>query len=505
LKTKSHIIEKVVVEINTTQVKTANFIKNNIDMFLKKELFPKLEELFQKYDRPDAVVRFHELNIDLNTKNWENPNQIKFEILFEIEENLRKELKKEETIKNISDYIVSPEGQKHLQNLTINENEEEIFVFFLKNGFLPWYGNEHQIQAFQKKDNWQNSFENAEFIERLSYLFKKDYPTFFRFIYQFPVEMVVKFIQKLNPRLAKADKQLNKIFQKLQPDLGMELLHTIFSISVEEKSEKIVLIFRHWLNLLELNEKLLIRDGILSKLGQFSLHAVPEALIGDEKFQEILNQTLYLISENKFSEEIQSDLSKVANKKKVEIYQFKRDRVEKDAEHRFFSRDIQEIAVRNAGLIILHPFLKHFFTVVKITNKLGNIIPDKKALAVQTLHFLATGSEEFFEGNLVFEKFLCGMPLNMPVPQKSRLTPGIVRETETLLTEVIKNWPVLKNTSPAGLQQMFLQRDGKLIQNDKNFKLIIERKAQDILLERLEWNISVIKLKWLSEMLFVDW
>jgi len=81
LKTSPHIIEKVVVEINTSEVKTANNIKNNIDVFLKKEIFPKLEKLFQKYDIPNAVVRFQKLNIDLNVKDWENKGQIKFEIL----------------------------------------------------------------------------------------------------------------------------------------------------------------------------------------------------------------------------------------------------------------------------------------------------------------------------------------------------------------------------------------------------------------------------------------
>jgi hypothetical protein len=225
--------------------------------------------------------------------------------------------------------------------------------------------------------------------------------------------------------------------------------------------------------------------------------------VSDEKFQEILNESLVLISKNKFPDDIRPGLYE--DKIKLETRLSEKVKQSEDLNRDFFENHIPEIAVQNAGLVILHPFLKYFFYLLKITNKLGEIIPSKREVAVQTLHYLATGSEEFFEGNLVLEKFLCGMPLNMPVPKQSLLTSRIRKEAEIMLSEVIKNWPALKNTSPAGLRQMFIQRDGKLIQNNKNCKLIIERKTQDILLEKLSWNISIIKLNWLSEMLYVEW
>jgi hypothetical protein len=93
----------------------------------------------------------------------------------------------------------------------------------------------------------------------------------------------------------------------------------------------------------------------------------------------------------------------------------------------------------------------------------------------------------------------------MPVLQKSLLTEQIKEEAIVLLKEVVKNWPALKNTSPDGLRQMFIQRNGKLIQKEDNTKLIVERKAQDVLLEKLNWNISMIKLPWFSKILFTEW
>jgi len=52
---------------------------------------------------------------------------------------------------------------------------------------------------------------------------------------------------------------------------------------------------------------------------------------------------------------------------------------------------------------------------------------------------------------------------------------------------------------------MFFHRDGKLVQVDKNFRLIVERKAQDILLDKLPWGVSIIKLPWREQLLFVEW
>ncbi len=122
-----------------------------------------------------------------------------------------------------------------------------------------------------------------------------------------------------------------------------------------------------------------------------------------------------------------------------------------------------------------------------------------------SLHFLATGNENAFEGNLVFEKFLCGVPLKMSVQKQSLLTDLIKNEANELLNEVVRHWAALKNTSADGLRQMFIQRDGKLFQENDKYKLIVERKAQDFLLERLSWNIAVIKLPWISNILFTEW
>jgi hypothetical protein len=81
----------------------------------------------------------------------------------------------------------------------------------------------------------------------------------------------------------------------------------------------------------------------------------------------------------------------------------------------FFESGESEIAVQNSGLILLHPFIHRFFVHIGIDGNNGVVFAGEKDLAIQALHYLATGQEDFFEADLVFVKFLCGVPLKMPV------------------------------------------------------------------------------------------
>lgn len=59
-------------------------------------------------------------------------------------------------------------------------------------------------------------------------------------------------------------------------------------------------------------------------------------------------------------------------------------------------------------------------------------------------------------------------------------------DIHSLLQTVIDYWEVLKSTSPDGLREGFLQRQGKLTRSgDRNWKLQVEQQAIDILLGSL--------------------
>jgi hypothetical protein len=85
------------------------------------------------------------------------------------------------------------------------------------------------------------------------------------------------------------------------------------------------------------------------------------------------------------------------------------------------------------------------------------------------------------EYELVLPKLLCGCSLNQPVARGLDLPEAALEEGERLLQTVITYWEVLKNTSPDGLREGFLQRQGKLTRSgDGNWKLQVEQQAIDI-------------------------
>ncbi|WP_010177191.1 contractile injection system tape measure protein [Aquimarina agarilytica] len=160
---------------------------------------------------------------------------------------------------------------------------------------------------------------------------------------------------------------------------------------------------------------------------------------------------------------------------------------------------------KNAGIVLIHPFLKHLFEKLDLIT--GSEFTDSycQSKAVLVIHFLATAKEKAFEYELVLPKFLCGIPANLPVDHTITITKEEKEEATNLLTAAIDHWGALGSTSPDGLREGFLSREGKLDKQETGWKLIVERKTLDILLNRLPWNISIIKLPWMEEVLYVEW
>ena len=78
-------------------------------------------------------------------------------------------------------------------------------------------------------------------------------------------------------------------------------------------------------------------------------------------------------------------------------------------------------------------------------------------------------------------------------------------ESLDLLNSAIKHWGKLGKSSPEGLREGFLQRDGKLEKRRQGWYLTVDQKSIDILLDFLPWNLRIVKLPWMTEMLRVEW
>ncbi|MDJ0676439.1 MAG: contractile injection system tape measure protein [Calothrix sp. MO_167.B42] len=164
-----------------------------------------------------------------------------------------------------------------------------------------------------------------------------------------------------------------------------------------------------------------------------------------------------------------------------------------------------EIYIYNAGLVLLWPFLNRFFIKIGLVQENVFINTISAERAVLLLQYLVDASIESPEHILPLNKILCGIDLLEPIDTNLEITEQEQSECENLLSAVIQNWSILKNTSIEGFRKAFLQRNGILRVRDGGWLLQVERETYDILLDRIPWSIRVVKLPWMDHILYVEW
>ncbi|HNW50962.1 MAG TPA: contractile injection system tape measure protein [Prolixibacteraceae bacterium] len=540
-KNNKHIIHRINLEINTDNEKQALEIKSNIDLFLRNELFPIIEELFNEATPFNEIQRYESIDIELNLKpdNW--LTEIKETIADQLREKLKEIESKSSKLNNDKDWkrIIqdnlspaapstnttiadqhTPSPGLKMEKIGFQTNIENIIVYFLEFGQLPWYAEPSSIELFTKPNGFNSFFHSPTFIQKLTTLFASQDQPIDRFVAQFDSEIIETFIFQL-PCSQNIDKQ--KIHQKAS--------------LLSQKNREIVL--KHIIHYaIRSDHKIPEQQSFLSEIQQVS---TTKELIIDQLIlaEEVLAMfginfppTPYSITTNKPSSEMpdttkdrfkktpttnESELTQknqgVEEKNENGYSDKKYNNLKINEKQEFLSSEENKLTnfgeeafyIQNAGLIVLHPFLKSFFDRTQCTNSNHRFYDEKRSLATHLLHYLATGIEYEMEYNLLMEKFLCGISFNEPIRRNITLSEPEKAECNELLHSVVQNWPALKNTSSDGLRQMFIQRGGKLIQKENNFQLIVERKVQDILREKLPWNISIVKLPWIKELIFVEW
>jgi len=525
----SHIIHSFFLDIDIQGQEKANHIKNTISAFLNEDFFPRLEEIFDRYVNEDTIIRYDRLNIDFNTREWENIGNLKEDLVLAIERKISEAEssvsvinKAKQTSKSLSlngfdiSYNAKTDtGEKRkdeIPNQILPEdNYRSTFLFFLENGFLPWYGKEDYIKEFTKPEVWLKNIQEPAFQRVLKETFQKKTHALLRFVLQCSNEIIVDFLETQGNDIIKDKTGLLFYLKKFEKDYRNLLLQLIIEriISKSNKKEQI----KGWSMLFWFrpspegkNNEDAIQEFIKNTTNELSPFIGNELLTNIISLLEgeiILKSDIAEIKDNRENRNSEAPDKNILGNVPTIFSQELHSGEEKEPP--FFETGTNNLLVQNAGLVLFHPFLNAFFKHFDWINKSGKIKEEFLLQAIQSLFYCATGSEDFFEGNMLLEKFLCGAPLKMPLPAKSLLEIEVKDEAEILLKNIVSNWTALKDTSPDGLRQMFVHRDGKLIQKDRGYKLIVERKVQDVLLDRLPWNISIIKLPWKDDLLFVEW
>ena len=487
MKEERVIVEKLAIDLQIQSKLTSKQIMKDTELFVYKHVLPLLEKILLNYKfKGNLRINAAELEIDLKSLIT-NKSVFGFN-----ETQLETELKRK-----LDQLILSKIDSKKPTAKT-SKSLIEILIFFLSHGSLPWfaprnYDLDTELREFLKTKNPKTSQGNL--ISQLKVNFQKNPKTFLRFIKQIENELLLQILtfgqeKTFSPleskTIIKQAQSKNRIlvwafvFYKFWffPSKTTAILNEILpDLRILEYEEFIKL--TRSLSFIGNNksDKSVNANSSLQKLTDFAI------------FQRLFNPRL---REKEFYEFLKSEnKSKVKEKPKEKI------------EEKKTAGKQATIYIDNAGLIIIHPFLLNFYKKIGVLDKKNSIPKESYDLAIHSLHYLSTGKTYASENSLVFEKFLCGVPIEFSVDRFFELETNIKEEANSLLMAAIGHWGKLKNTSPEGLRELFFTREGKLELESK--RLTIKRISQDILLESLPWNLTIVKFPWLKNSLFVHW
>jgi hypothetical protein len=522
---EKHIIQKVTVEVVTHSMESAEFLKENLSAFLEEEVFPFIERYLERYD--DQVLTdsllFELISLDIVIDNITSNQWDKAFFLHLLSKQLDKKLnevvsststvygvrknrflKPFDTAKAKSVTETSAEDGSE-RNFHWLKKEEKAFlslIYFLDHGELPWWvSSERELRKLDGKllDGWDTLTElKQQLLTSLSV-----YQVRVRFILQYSPEEIIRVISFLpirkfksrevfaiagnyilNVPLAEARIMVwfllelvgdgegkNQIYNSIKPVPPIFFKSSFRNDKAETNLVGFAKIIRKFLT---------VNQG--KTLGAFLRHVRNSIKLNE--FPNDPGQVRVSVSERITADKYNN----------ISARKFLKDNSEKSDESK---------VLPNAGIILLHPFLGSFFTDCEVLAKNNDFLdPD---LAVHLLHYAATGEELVPDYALQFEKFLIGIPPEIPIDRYISINQIQKKKVENLLDSLLENWPKLKNTSADTVRVEFLQRSGKIHLEGDTLRIIMDRKVQDVLLDGLPFNLGMVKLPWRKELIFVEW
>ncbi|WP_111709992.1 contractile injection system tape measure protein [Lutibacter citreus] len=477
-----HLIHKHSIHINCSKEQTAHLLKDEVADVLKYNLYPKLDTLIKQYDNPNNVISIDYLPITIpntNLKNW-------------------KEKLVEESLSQVETYFQSNINSINYQNDgAVNSNQkidfklytQQLFIDYLLTGTLKSNAISEELLVI-----YHELVVDNVFAQKLMNNLANNIPAILRWSLNIPEDIHQK---------------LTLLFTEDNSLIGFQNEIKKIKISNLKHYENLFNYF-YWLAFFKRNNRLIkseketiIRDchnyfGFNSSATKNIVHHLKTTFKKETYLSSLIEQfSINDFSKNEIARSKQdNDLNNVITKVLEDYNNLK----EKEAITEYWY-------IINSGLIILHPFLKLLFKNIGYLTKDNHWKNTQvKHRAVLLLQYLIIGKEDVFENDLILNKILCGVPINQPVITDWKITSDEKKQCESLLKSVIEHWKVLKNTSVSGLQESFLQRNGKLeIIANGNYKLVAEQQSIDILLDQLPWGLGMIKTPWMKELLNCYW
>jgi hypothetical protein len=479
---QDHIIQKVYVEITVNNKEKAYSIKDDISSFLSIDVFPAIEKYINALEQTlaDHTLQIPRLELNLDVKNSALNSELKNKIAQLFKEELSEITKPVE----ISDQETESDPKAYLI-----ENQEKIiqtFIFFLEKGHMPW---------------WNSDKKGISFLE----------PKIFDTLI-----LVNNFQKSIIPVLSKPNVQERMINQLSNEQIAQLCLTVLKNKDLKINLEADVIRYLSKLNhtdrqivwrlvLNVLSEYLKtsnsnLREYLLQQISKIEQTGLSHTKNNHQNWKTFV-EIFPFIKENEILESLKGNSEIKPENEKNSTKTIHQENVVADHED-LIQNDGQY--VQNAGLILIHPFIKTFFEHCDLIDPKTQQLIDPE-LCAHLLHYIATGKTNAPEYDMVFEKFLCNIPMNQTINKHIKLSRKHKTQAKNVIESVQHNWNPMKKSSAALLQNEFFQRSGKLVVTDHDYTLTIERKAQDILLDNLGWGLGLVNLPWKEKFIFINW
>jgi len=513
---EKNIIKKLNIEVDTYSMSDAFYFKDNLTTYLQDEIYPIINDILQKLQAEigNNILRFDTIPLKVDISSIDSINDIKHLIN-----------------NKLTNILISNKLQEsNLKKVTLNKTDSTLdaVMFYLKNGYYPWWFSSEKSSPSKAI---KNSINNPLFVSKITAILANDNVQK-RLIFQLEDDILFRlfFASKMSKKTLQIPTNYTRIIKPIRfefwkllfDDISQQNSHT-FIQKIEalvirlHKESKIgsktnqlkkgsktnqLKIGSKTVQLKALDEKLVPLINLCNSIGLKPIvletqkdNIISLQLAKNKSQQQAIKHNQQIVKALPNDEFILAQASETVitvHPKSIESEQIS-------------DSNDYEFIVKNAGLALLHPFLKQFF------RNLGFLSPENKILetyhseALGVLHYLANKQENPEEHELICEKFLCDIPFKQAISPIKRLSKKQKTACADLLDSVLSHWTALKTKNIDVLRNEFLAREGKITMHTEKEKLFIQRKTIDIMLDKLPWSLSFMKFPWKKNMVILEW
>lgn len=489
----NHFIKTLQLDLTANSEKEGFKFQQEFSALVRTKLGQKMEDIFDEFGR-DQDIRIDNLELEVQgveAKNWEEDFIEKFS------QQLIVKLKE----------LQSNSASTPSSTIPSKLNKWKSFLFFLKNSYFPWHNNQLTISTL---DNFLlKKIESNKALILLVNQINDDPISLQRLINHLKTPTLDFIFDKLSrgqfsflPFYKVVEKTFSKRWNR--NEVKLEIWKIAFQSLFKNPPERIGS---------ENFKNKLHSDVIINSIAHFSKNKITNQSI--QKIEPLLFEELksnFSTSKIKLSDSVKSlfQQNKFHHKSfsKKDIFPKTEDQLPNlESKNNSMDEIIKEgIFIQNAGLVLLNPYLQMLLDRMELIEGKNFKSESEQNQAALIIQYLVTSEFSSMENELVFNKLLCNIPLEKPIPTEFILDKNQIELCDGLLNAIIQNWSALKNTSIQGLRESFLNRNGKLTKKENgDWHLQVESKSFDILLQSLPWAISIIKLPWMENKIMVDW